>query len=79
MRYFPLFLDIKSKPVLLVGGGEVAARKFSLLAEAGASITVVAPQLGAELAAALARGALVHHAREFVPRSEERRVGKECW
>ena len=29
MRYFPLFLDIKDKPVLLVGGGEVAARKFS--------------------------------------------------
>ena len=47
MRYFPLFLDIKDKPVLLVGGGEVAARKYSLLAEAGASITVVAPQLGA--------------------------------
>ena len=31
MRYFPLFLDIKDKPVLLVGGGEVAARKFHLL------------------------------------------------
>ena len=43
MRYFPLFLDIKDKPVLLVGGGEVAARKFSLLADAGAAITVVAP------------------------------------
>jgi siroheme synthase-like protein len=46
MRYFPLFLDIKDKPVLLVGGGEVAARKFHLLSDAGASITVVAPQLG---------------------------------
>ena len=65
MRYFPLFLDIKDKPVLLVGGGEVAARKFHLLRDAGASITVVAPQLGEELAAALARGAVRHHAREF--------------
>ena len=35
MRYFPLFLDIKDKPVLLVGGGEVAARKFSLLVGCG--------------------------------------------
>ena len=35
MRYFPLFLDIKDKPVLLVGGGEVAARKFSLLSGRG--------------------------------------------
>ena len=65
MRYFPLFLDIKDKPVLLVGGGEVAARKFSLLVDAGAKITVVAPELGDELAAALARGEIVHHAREF--------------
>ena len=56
MRYFPLFLDIKDKLVLLVGGGDVAARKFALLAEAGATITVVAPRLGDELASALARG-----------------------
>ncbi len=65
MRYFPLFLDIKARPVLLVGGGEIAARKFSLLAEAGAQVTVVAPALGEALAAVLARGALVHQGREF--------------
>ena len=65
MQYFPLFLDLKGKPVLLVGGGEVAARKFSLLADAGARVTVVAPRLGVELEAALARGAIEHHAREF--------------
>ena len=65
MRYFPLFLDIKDKPVLLVGGGEVAARKFSLLVEAGARVSVVAPLLGDELAAALQRGECTHHAREF--------------
>ena len=65
MRYFPLFLDLKDKPVLLVGGGEVAARKYSLLVEAGASITVVAPRLGIELTEGLARGALTHQAREF--------------
>ena len=65
MRYFPLFLDLSGKPVLLVGGGEVAARKFALLGDAGAVVTVVAPQLGGELAEALARGALAHVAREF--------------
>jgi uroporphyrin-III C-methyltransferase / precorrin-2 dehydrogenase / sirohydrochlorin ferrochelatase len=65
MRYFPLFLDLAGKPVLLVGGGDVAARKFSLLADAGAEVTVVSPALGAELAAAHARAALTHHAREF--------------
>jgi uroporphyrin-III C-methyltransferase/precorrin-2 dehydrogenase/sirohydrochlorin ferrochelatase len=65
MQYFPLFLDLKEKPVLLVGGGEVAARKYTLLAAAGAKVSVVAPKLKTELADALARGAITHHAREF--------------
>jgi uroporphyrin-III C-methyltransferase/precorrin-2 dehydrogenase/sirohydrochlorin ferrochelatase len=65
MRYFPLFLDIQAKPVLLVGGGDIAARKFALLKDAGAKVTVVSPELGEEMAAALARGAFVHIAREF--------------
>ncbi len=65
MRYFPLFLDLAGKPVLLVGGGEVAARKYSLLGEAGAVVTIVAPQLGTELAEAVGRGAVTHVARVF--------------
>jgi uroporphyrin-III C-methyltransferase/precorrin-2 dehydrogenase/sirohydrochlorin ferrochelatase len=65
MRYFPLFLDLAGKPVLLVGGGDVAARKFALLSEAGAVVTVVAPALGAEMAAAVAAGSARHVEREF--------------
>ncbi|HEX6636532.1 MAG TPA: siroheme synthase CysG [Steroidobacteraceae bacterium] len=65
MRYFPLFLDLRDKPVLLVGGGDIAARKFALLADAGAKVTVVAPALGDEMAASLARGAFIHVARRF--------------
>jgi uroporphyrin-III C-methyltransferase/precorrin-2 dehydrogenase/sirohydrochlorin ferrochelatase len=67
MRYFPLFLDLAGKPVLLVGGGDVAARKHHLLVEAGAVVTVVAPALGDELAEELKAGKLTHHAREFSP------------
>ncbi len=65
MRYFPIFLDLAGKPVLLVGGGDVAARKFALLGEAGAVVTVVAPELGAELTAAVAAGAATNVARGF--------------
>src|SRR5688500_5147931 len=65
MRYFPLFLDIQAKPVLLVGGGAIAARKFALLLDAGARVTVVAPELGEELRAALGRGQFVHVLRPF--------------
>ncbi|RBW65940.1 siroheme synthase [Vibrionales bacterium C3R12] len=45
MRYFPLFLDVVNKPVLVVGGGEVACRKVDSLLRAGASVTVVSPKL----------------------------------
>lgn len=45
MRYFPLFLDLINKPVLVVGGGEVASRKVEALLKAGADITVVSPTL----------------------------------
>jgi uroporphyrin-III C-methyltransferase/precorrin-2 dehydrogenase/sirohydrochlorin ferrochelatase len=65
LRYFPLFLDLAGKPVLLVGGGEVAARKYALLKDAGAKITVVAPLLGAELAREVAAGAVTHLSRGF--------------
>jgi uroporphyrin-III C-methyltransferase/precorrin-2 dehydrogenase/sirohydrochlorin ferrochelatase len=65
MRYFPLFLDLAGRPVLVVGGGEVAARKVALLRECGARVTIVAPALGAALAAAHAAGEVAHRARGF--------------
>ena len=43
MQYLPLFFDLRGRPVLVVGGGAVAARKLALLLEAGADVTVVAP------------------------------------
>lgn len=45
MRYFPLFLDLINKPVLVVGGGEVASRKVEALLKAGADVTIVSPTL----------------------------------
>ena len=49
MDFLPIFLNIKNKPCLVIGGGEVAARKVSLLLRAGGAVTVVSPQLGSEL------------------------------
>ena len=64
MRYFPTFFDLQDKPVLLVGGGTAAARKLRLLLKAGAKVTVVAPEVTAEIAV-LARGTVVWQARPF--------------
>src|SRR5438067_2904964 len=45
MRHYPVFLDLKDRPVLVVGAGKVALRKTRGLLEAGARVTVVAPDL----------------------------------
>ena len=45
MSLLPLFIDIKDKPCLLVGGGRVAARKLKMLCKAEAKVTVIAPEL----------------------------------
>ena len=65
MDYFPIFLDIKKRPVLVVGGGEVAARKVALLRRAQAHITIVALKLSDGLADLLAQGEIAFRAGEF--------------
>ncbi len=66
MKYFPAFLDLSGRPALVVGGGELAARKVRLLLKAGARVTVVAPHIGAELAQLAAEGTLRIIQRGFV-------------
>jgi uroporphyrin-III C-methyltransferase/precorrin-2 dehydrogenase/sirohydrochlorin ferrochelatase len=65
MKLYPLFADLAHRPVLVVGGGNVAARKVESLLAAGALVTVGAPVLGARLARQLADGRIHHHAGEF--------------
>ncbi|MGN4998910.1 siroheme synthase CysG [Aeromonas sp. 61P] len=67
MDYLPIFCRLDNKPVLLVGGGEVAERKARLLLDAGAHLTVVAPELAPELAELAANGSIEWLAGEFAP------------
>ena len=41
---FPAFLRLEGRPVVVVGGGPVAASKVPALLQAGAAVTVVAPR-----------------------------------
>ncbi|HLP99338.1 MAG TPA: siroheme synthase CysG [Sideroxyarcus sp.] len=49
MDFLPIFANIRGKHCLVVGGGEVAKRKASVLLEAGAQVRVVAPEIDVEL------------------------------
>ncbi|MFT4045214.1 MAG: siroheme synthase CysG [Solimonas sp.] len=65
--YFPIFLRLQGQPVLLVGGGVVAARKLELLRRAYARVRIVATALHAEVQAVVAAGEAEHVALRFDP------------
>lgn len=65
VRYHPIYLDLNGRPVLLVGGGNVAMEKLHSLLPSGARITVVAPEAAPEIHAWHAEGRLIYVAKRF--------------
>jgi len=49
MESFPIFINLKKKPVTVVGGGDIALRKVRLLIKADPNITVIARQICKDL------------------------------
>lgn len=49
MAYFPFYIDIENKNILVVGGGTVALRKIEKLSPFKPSITVVSPKICEEI------------------------------
>ncbi len=67
MGFIPIFLQVENRPCLVVGGGEVALRKVRPLLDAGASLTVISPQVSAELTALAHSGRLSLILRAYRP------------
>ena len=67
MQYLPIFLKLSGQSCLVVGGGEVAARKVNALLRAKGTVTVLSPELGGELTAWLAEGRIAHICKRFEP------------
>ena len=65
LSYFPVFLRLRGSRVLVVGGGEVAARKVRLLLRAAPRIEVVALKLNPELEALAQARRIEYVAAEF--------------
>ena len=51
MPYFPMFIELKGRCVLIVGGGRVALRKLQKLMPYGGKLTVIAPRILPEIEA----------------------------
>ena len=67
MDFFPLFLRIRDRDCVVIGGGEVAARKVALLTRAGGRVRVVSPTLAPGLQHLADTNAITHVARPFEP------------
>ena len=67
METLPIFFKINDRPCVVIGGGEVAARKVALLREAGARVLVVSPTLGRSLSDWAANGDINYRNDEFQP------------
>ncbi len=65
MDYLPVSLDVRGKPCVVVGGGEVAGRKAAMLLRAGARVAIVALDLCGALARRVQRGEMIHVASHF--------------
>jgi len=65
LDYLPIFIQIKQRPCLVVGGGSIAARKVALLRKAEADVTVISPELCDELVDLAKDGKIKHQQRMF--------------
>jgi len=67
MDYFPVFLKLTDQACLVIGAGEIAARKIELLARAGAKITVIAREISPTVLSLQATHQLTLLQKSFVP------------
>jgi len=65
VNYYPAFLDISGKKVVVVGGGAIAERKVLALLKAGAVVTVVCPVLTPRLSREKEKNAIRHIGRGY--------------
>jgi uroporphyrin-III C-methyltransferase/precorrin-2 dehydrogenase/sirohydrochlorin ferrochelatase len=67
MDFLPVFLDLRNRLAVVVGGGAVAARKVEMLLKAGARVRVVAPELHSELVQHRDAGRIETRGESFMP------------
>jgi precorrin-2 dehydrogenase/sirohydrochlorin ferrochelatase len=65
MGYYPIFVEMAERRCLVIGGGNVAEGKVAGLLTAGASVTIVAPDLTSSLVSLVDEGRVAWQQREY--------------
>jgi precorrin-2 dehydrogenase/sirohydrochlorin ferrochelatase len=65
--YYPIFIDIEDRSVVIIGGGEVCTRKAETMLRYGARVTVVSPAFTAELEGWAGEGRVVLQRKRYDP------------
>ena len=63
--YFPLFMDISDKKIVVIGGGNIAARRVKVLSQFCRNLTVVAPRIHPDLLTLEEKGQIRVIRREY--------------
>jgi|TARA_B110000091_G_scaffold62074_1_gene68242 uroporphyrin-III C-methyltransferase/precorrin-2 dehydrogenase/sirohydrochlorin ferrochelatase len=67
MKYFPIFLNAKNIDAMIIGGGDVAARKIELLLKSTEKITIMSAELSPSVTALIAKHQLTWLAHQYQP------------
>ena len=78
MQALPLFFNIKNRPCVVIGGGEIALRKITLLLKAEADVMVIALDLHVDLQVLLSAKKIKFLADSFEAKSAARRMFGDC-
>jgi precorrin-2 dehydrogenase/sirohydrochlorin ferrochelatase len=65
--FYPIFLNLESHRVVVIGGGEVAERKIESLLDTGATITVISPEVTPDIASLSAQNRIELYKRVYNP------------
>ncbi|NOT55763.1 MAG: bifunctional precorrin-2 dehydrogenase/sirohydrochlorin ferrochelatase [Deltaproteobacteria bacterium] len=65
MKAYPVFFDLTQRPCVVIGGGVVAERKVAGLVEAGATVTIISPDLTRSLQRQAESGVVGYRARRY--------------
>lgn len=91
--YFPIFINLINKRVVVIGGGVIATRRVQTLCSFGCNIEVIAPEVSEPLKSLVKEEKITWHARPYQEgdvvgativvsatnqRIVNRKVGQEC-